>query len=156
MLNNAQVIANIYQLILFVAIIISLDFESVNFLHFLLYWVYRGLAGVSLVFSSIQKVGNFRLLYRMEKESNCRAFFYLLIRSILLFVIGGLSTIAINIMQMEYKTALFPNNFLLFFKTYGWAVLICGFSSGKFCQNKNRLEKYFLILLCILRCVLCH
>ncbi len=67
------------------------------------------------------------------------------LRATFLFTLGGLFTLVINIMQMEYKTNLFQNNIMIFLKTYWWAVPFCGCAAGKLNKNTNHLFHHAFI-----------
>lgn len=52
------------------------------------------------------------------------------LRAIILFILGSILSFVLNILQMEYKSNLFPSNVLSFFQTIWWAIPVCGLAAG--------------------------
>lgn len=51
-------------------------------------------------------------------------------RAIILFILGSICSFVLNILQMEYKSNLFPHNALIFFQTNWWTLPLCGLAAG--------------------------
>jgi len=49
------------------------------------------------------------------------------LRVIILFTMGSVLAFVLNVLQMEYKSNLFPSNVLIFLKTTWWVIPFCGF-----------------------------
>ena len=58
-------------------------------------------------------------------------------RLIILFFLGSFLGLVLNILQMEYKSNLFPSNFLLFLQRTWYVVPLCGLAAGIFCVFYN-------------------
>jgi hypothetical protein len=52
------------------------------------------------------------------------------LRMLILFLLGGLLTFVLNVLQMEYRLNLFPNNIIMFFQTTWWVIPLCGIGAG--------------------------
>ena len=52
-------------------------------------------------------------------------------RGFILFLLGSLCALVLNILQMEYKSNLFPSNVLIFLATTWWVLPLCGLAAGK-------------------------
>lgn len=83
-----------------------------------------------------------------------------LLRAIILFTLGSLLTFVLNILQMEYKSNLFPSNVLQFLQSIWWAIPVCGLASvyigiaypyfdHKFGQCHHDDRDWTLIIRCI-------
>lgn len=59
------------------------------------------------------------------------------LRVFILFILGSLLSFVLNILQMEYKSNLFPSNVLSFFQTIWWAIPVCGIAAGKIILTEN-------------------
>lgn len=55
----------------------------------------------------------------------------LLTRGTILFLLGSMCALVLNILQMEYKSNLFPSNVLIFLSTTWWVLPLCGLAAGK-------------------------
>jgi hypothetical protein len=53
------------------------------------------------------------------------------LRAFILFILGSLLSFVLNILQMEYKSNLFPSNVLSYFQTIWWAIPLCGLAAGR-------------------------
>jgi len=51
------------------------------------------------------------------------------LRVVILFTMGSALAFVLNVLQMEYKSNLFPSNVLLFLKTTWWVIPFCGFAA---------------------------
>lgn len=51
------------------------------------------------------------------------------LRVIILFTMGSVLAFVLNVLQMEYKSNLFPSNVLFFLKTTWWVIPFCGFAA---------------------------
>jgi hypothetical protein len=56
----------------------------------------------------------------------------LLLRVAILFSLGSGLGFVLNVLQMEYKTNLFPNNVLLFLQNNWFFLPLCGLAASKF------------------------
>lgn len=50
-------------------------------------------------------------------------------RGTILFLLGSLCALVLNILQMEYKSNLFPSNVLIFLSTTWWVLPLCGLAA---------------------------
>jgi hypothetical protein len=62
------------------------------------------------------------------------------LRAFILFILGSFFSLVLNILQMEYKSNLFPSNVLSFFQTIWWAIPTCGLAAGR-----NIIYNYHII-----------
>ena len=53
------------------------------------------------------------------------------VRGLILFTLGSTLTFVLNVMQMEYKSNLFPSNVLLFLQNDWYFLPFCGLAAGK-------------------------
>jgi len=51
------------------------------------------------------------------------------IRVLILFTMGAVLAFVLNVLQMEYKSNLFPSNIWVFLKTTWWVIPFCGFAA---------------------------
>jgi len=53
----------------------------------------------------------------------------MIIKALILFTLGVIVTFVINLLQMEYKANLFPNNLVVFIRDYWWCMPLAGLSA---------------------------
>lgn len=53
-------------------------------------------------------------------------------RLVILFFLGSFLGLVLNILQMEYKSNLFPSNLLLFLQSTWYVMPLCGLAAGIF------------------------
>ena len=58
-----------------------------------------------------------------------------LLRTSVLFLLGSSLCLVLNILQMEYKSNLFPSEIILFLKTLWWVIPLGGIAAGKYFFN---------------------
>ncbi len=61
----------------------------------------------------------------------------LLLRVAILFSLGSGLGFVLNVLQMEYKTNLFPNNVLLFLQNDWFFIPLCGLAASKLFYSKE-------------------
>ena len=66
-----------------------------------------------------------------------------LLRTSVLFLLGSSLCLVLNILQMEYKSNLFPSEILLFLKTLWWVLPLGGLAAGNLAVFKNNVWHKF-------------